>query len=149
MNLNTQRSGKLRPLSSTRRNIVTTSNEFYAAKQTTDNPENPIFKEAKDSHIAVWGYAPEDLAEKAHQQSLAAQKLLNGNSKLSARDQKNKTGDVATFTKSIEKSDTGSMARTVIMKKSSSKGTLASPGRSLANNSKIEGASEHVIKKTK
>ena len=51
---------------------------------------------------------------------------------------------MATITKSIEKSETGSLAKTVVMKKSSSRGTLgASPGL------KAEGASGHVIMKTK
>ena len=102
----------------------------------------------------MWGYAPEDLAAKAHQGSIAAQKLLDARCKNSGRaDPKAKTGDVSTITQSIEKAGGGAgKAQTVVMKRSGSKGTLGKgplQHRDFVNTSRIEGASEHVINKTK
>ena len=79
---------------------------------------------------------------------MAAQKLLDTRCKKSARsDKKALTGDVSAITQSIEKADSGSgWAQTVVMKKSGSKGTL---GKSLHNAAGVEGASEHVISRTK
>ena len=77
--------------------------------------------------------------------------LLKANCKISAREPKNKTGDVSTITQSFEKSATGSgMAQTVVMKRSGSKGRLANGSPyGLVSTSKIEGATDHVIAKTK
>ena len=84
----------------------------------------------------------EDALEKAHQQSLAAQKLLNVGPKLSHRSDINKSGDVIAVSQNIEKTKTGSMAKTIIMKKSSSKTSLGSIKTKIqTNNAQIMAAS--------